>query len=149
MTGYTRTEWIDAPPNEVFAFASEMENAPQILAGVVGIVKLTDGPVGVGTRYKETRRMRGQEAESELEIVAYQPPDMYAAGAEQDGIKTIYRYTFTPENGGTRVDLVCDVQAGGLKKLMTPVVASILQREDGDHLAHLKRAIEERLLTRS
>ena len=43
---------------------------------------------------------------------------------------------------GTRVELVCEVKAGGLKKLMLPLVVSILKKEDGDHLQRLKKALE-------
>jgi hypothetical protein len=40
------------------------------------------------------------------------------------------------------VDLICEVKAGGLKKLMLPMVASILKKEDGDHLKKVKKALE-------
>ena len=59
-----------------------------------------------------------------------------------EGIETVYRYNFHPEADGTHVDLVCEVKAGGLKKLMLPLVASILKKEDGDHLQRLKKALE-------
>jgi hypothetical protein len=54
----------------------------------------------------------------------------------------VYRYIFQPERDGTRVNLVCEIRAGGLKKLMLPLVASILKKEDGDHLQRLKMALE-------
>jgi hypothetical protein len=40
------------------------------------------------------------------------------------------------------VDLVCEVKASGLKKLVLPMVASILKKEDGDHLQKVKDALE-------
>jgi hypothetical protein len=62
---------------------------------------------------------------------------------ETDGIETVYRYTFHPEENGTRVDLVCEVKGSGAKKLIVPVVVSVLKKEDGDHLKRLKQALEE------
>ena len=76
------------------------------------------------------------------EVVEYQPGQKYAMKNLTEGIETVYRYTFHPEAGGTRVDLVCEVKVSGLKKLMLPLVASILKREDGDHLQRLKKALE-------
>ena len=59
-----------------------------------------------------------------------------------EGIETIYHYNFQPEKDGTRIDLVCEVKASGVKKLMLPMVVSILKKEDGDHLQRLKQAME-------
>jgi hypothetical protein len=36
-----------------------------------------------------------------------------------------------------------EVKAKGIKKLMLPLVASILKKEDGDHLQRVKKVLEE------
>ena len=61
------------------------------------------------------------------------------------GIETVYRYTLQPEKDGTRINLVCDVKAAGIKKLMLPLVAVILKKEDGAHLQRLKQVMEEQV----
>ncbi|HSL30071.1 MAG TPA: SRPBCC family protein [Anaerolineales bacterium] len=142
MAGFEMSERIARPPKEVFDFITASDNAPRVAPSVKSMVKLTEGPVGAGTRYRETRLMNGKEAHAELEVVAYEPGRTYAVRNLTEGIETVYRYTFHPEAGGTRVDLVCELKAGGLKKLMLPMVASILKREDGDHLQRLKQALE-------
>ncbi len=144
MAGFEMSERIACSPTEVFDFITASENAPRVVPSVKGMVKLTEGLVGVGTRYRETRLMNGKEAHAELEVVEYEPGRRYAVKNLTEGIETVYRYTFhpEPEGGGTRVDLICELKAGGLKKLMLPMVASILKREDGDHLQRLKQALE-------
>src|SRR5687768_14812013 len=142
MAGFDLNEWISRSPKEVFDFITSSDNAPKVVQSVKSMVKLTEGPVRVGTRYRETRLMAGKEQHAELEVVAYEPNQKYAMKNVTDGIETVYRYTFHPEADGTRVDLVCEVQAGGLKKLMLPMVVSILKKEDGDHLQRLKKALE-------
>ena len=142
MAGFEMSEWISRPPKEVFDFITTSDNAPKVVPSVKSMVKLTEGPVRVGTRYRETRLMNGKEAHAELEVVAYEPNQKYAMKNVTEGIETVYRYTFHPEGDGTRVDLVCEVKAGGLKKLMLPMVVSILKKEDGDHLQRLKNALE-------
>jgi hypothetical protein len=59
-----------------------------------------------------------------------------------DGVEIVYRYNFQPERDGTRIDLVCELKAGGIKKLMLPLIASILKKEDGDHLGRVKKILE-------
>jgi uncharacterized protein YndB with AHSA1/START domain len=143
MSGFNMTEWISRTPKEVFDFITASENAPKVVASVKSMVKLTEGPVRLGTRYRETRLMDGKEHQAELEVVEYEPGQSYAMKNVTEGIETVYRYVFQSENDGTRVDLVCEVKAGGLKKLMLPMVVAILKKEDGDHLQKLKQAMEK------
>ena len=142
MSGFTMNEWIARSPNEVFDFITDSNNAPKVVSSVQSMLKLTEGPVRVGTRYRETRLMNGKEHHAELEVIAYEPNQTYAMKNVTEGIETVYRYNFEPEANGTRVDLICEVKAGGFKKLMLPLVVSILKKEDGDHLQRLKKAME-------
>ena len=142
MAGFEMSEWIPRSPKEVFDFITSSENAPKVVQSVQSMVKLTKGPVRVGARYRETRLMNGKEQYAELEVVAYEPNQKYAMKNVTEGIETVYRYTIHPEADGTREDLVCEVKAGGLKKLMLPMVVSVLKKEDGDHLQRLKKALE-------
>lgn len=142
MSGFESSEWIALPPKEVFDFVTDPNNAPRVVSSVKNMVKLTNGPTGKGTRYRETRLMNGKEQTAELEVVAFQPNEQYAVKNELQGFETTYTYKFSSENNGTRVKLVCEVKAGGLKKMMAPMVVSILKKEDGDHLQRLKSAIE-------
>ena len=142
MAGFEMSEWISRPPQDVFDFITTSDNAPKVVPSVKSMVKLTEGPIRVGTRYRETRLMNGKEQHAELEVVEYGPDQNYAMKNVTEGIEIVYRYAFHPEAGGTRVDLVCEVKAGGLKKLMLPMVASILKKEDGDQLQRLKKVLD-------
>ncbi len=142
MSGFELNEWIALPPRAVFDFVTDANNASRVVSSVKSMVKLTDGPIGKGTRYRETRLMNGKEQEAELEVVAFQPPEQYAVKNETQGFETTYTYTLASEENGTRVKLVCNVKAGGLKKVAVPMVVSILKKEDGNHLKVLKTAIE-------
>ena len=143
MAGFNMSEWVARPPKEVFDFISASENAPKIVNSVTSMVKLTEGPVRVGTRYRETRLMHGKEQQAELEIVEFEPARKYAMQNVTEGIEVVYRYNLQPERDGTRIDLVCELKAKGIKKLMLPLVASILKKEDGDHLQRVKKVLEE------
>ena len=142
MAGFKMREWISRPPHGVFYFITTPDNAPKVVQAVKSMVKITEGPIRVGTRYRETRLMRGKEEHAELEVVAYEPNQKYAVKNLTEGIETVYQYAFHPEANGTRVDLVCDVKANGAKKLMVPLVVAVLKKEDGDHLQRLKKLLE-------
>ena len=67
MSGFNMSEWIARSPKEVFDFITASENGPKVAPNIKSMVKLTEGMVGVGTRYRETRLMNGKEAQAELE----------------------------------------------------------------------------------
>jgi carbon monoxide dehydrogenase subunit G len=142
MAGFELNEWIARSPEQVFDFVTDTTHASQLMKSVKQMEKLTAGPTGVGTQYRETRVINGKEAQALLEIAAYERPETYTVRNTTEGIETIYNYTFHLEGDGTRVTLVCEVNAGGLKKVMLPMVVAVLKKEDGDHLARLKAAVE-------
>jgi uncharacterized protein YndB with AHSA1/START domain len=65
---------IDAPPERVFAAMTDVDGYRHWMKGFVGMEKLTAGPVGAGTEWRETRRMFGREASEVFEVTAYEPP---------------------------------------------------------------------------
>lgn len=142
MAGFAVSEWIACPPKRVFEFISDSDNAPKIVPSVKSTVKLTDGPPKVGTRYRETRLMNGKEEQVELEVKEFAAPKVYAMQNVTDGFETVYRYQLQPERDGTHINLVCEVKAAGIKKLMLPFIASVLKKEDGAHLQTLKKVLE-------
>jgi len=142
MATFEMTEWVARSPKDVFQFVTDSANAPKVSDSVIRMEKLTDGPMGVGTRYQETRLMDGKEQQAVLEVVAFENGSRYSVRNETQGIETVYQYEFSPENDGTRIVLTCNVNAKGLKKAMVPVVVNILKKEDGDHLQRLKSTME-------
>lgn len=135
---------IKKPVEEVFSYASNMENSPKIMENVVEIEKLTDGPLQVGSRFKETREIRGRKASAVIEFTDYTPNKSYVVKSEANGLKVVYYYDFVPaDGGGTRVDFKGDIHTSGLvMKLTKPIIRKILKKEDGDHLKKLKNLLE-------
>lgn len=143
MSNFEMTEWINRPPQEVFDFISNPPNAAQYIENIQASHKVSDGPVGVGTVFSETRLINGKEATAELVVSRYDPPSSFGIGNETQGIQVNYTYRFAPEKGGTQVTWVCELEASGLKKMMLPMVAGIMKKEDGDHLQKVKAILEK------
>ena len=142
MATFEMTEWVARSPMDVFQFVTDPANAPKVIPSVVRMETLTDGPVGVGTRYRETRMMDGKEQQAELEVVVFEDGSRYSFRNETQGIETVYEYDFHPEKTGTRIHLTGHVNAKGIKKAVVPVVVNVLKKEDGDHLLRLKNTME-------
>lgn len=144
MNGFQFSEHIARPPRDVFAVISDPTEATGFLDNITKSTKLTEGPIAVGTVFRETRVVSGKEASADLLVTAYEPDTHVAISSEAEGIIVVYHYRLTPESGGTRLDWTCELEAGGLRKMMLPMIAAIMKKEDGDHLRKLKTYIETR-----
>jgi hypothetical protein len=103
MAQFSLNEHINAPRDKVFAHASNFAGAPQFIKGIKKVEMLTNGPVGVGTRFKETRIMFNREATEVMEVVAFDPPKSYTLGGDSCGCRFSSTFTFTPNGTGTDV----------------------------------------------
>lgn len=135
---------ISKPVDEVFSYAANMDNSMKIMQNVVAIEKLTEGPVQVGAKFKETREIRGRQASSIIEFIEFLPNERYVVQSEANGLKVIYHYDFKPTvDGGTKVHFQGDIHTTGIvMKLTKPIIRKILKKEDGDHLSQLKKLLE-------
>ena len=142
MNGFRFSEHMNRLPREVFEVISDPTQATGFLDNITDSRKLSDGPIAVGTVFRETRVVSGKESSADLVITAYEPDTHVGVSTEAEGITVAYHYRLYPEDGGTRLEWACDLEASGLRKMMLQVVASIMKKEDGDHLQRLKAYIE-------
>lgn len=144
MAGFQRSVTIDRPPAEVWAFLVDLRNAARWMPGHVGITRLDDGPLRVGTRFEETRTIAGRTHTATVEVVEHVPGKVHAASAQEKGVRGTYRYVLSDApGGGTRVRLEADVEATTfLARLAVGAVVRVMEDHDGDQLERLKRALE-------
>ena len=142
MKGFQFSEHIARAPREVFEVVSDPREATGFLDNITASTKLTDGPIGVGTTFRETRVVSGKESSADLRIVAYEPDQHVGVSAAAEGVTVTYQYRLSPEGEGTRLLWTCELEAGGLRRMMLPMVAAIMKKEDGDHLQRLKAYLE-------
>lgn len=107
-----------------FEAISDFPNAAEIVTGIQKVEMLTDGPVGVGTRFRETRIMYGREASETMEVTAYDPPTGITLEAESHG--THYRsiYALSEQDGGTRVVMTFEATPRTMMARLLSVVFS-------------------------
>ena len=60
---------------EAYAGLLDLDSANQWMQGLVGIERLDEGPMQVGSQWRETRRMFGKEATEHFEVVELKEPE--------------------------------------------------------------------------
>lgn len=146
MASVTITQRIAAAPERVFALATDFAHAPERIRGIERMEVLTPGPVGVGTRVRETRRMLGKEHTEELEVTAFDPPRSYRVGCVSHGTRYDSELRFEPVEGGTEVAMHFEavpltLGARLLSFLARPMLKSVA-KECGRDLEDLRVALE-------
>ncbi|WP_026689795.1 SRPBCC family protein [Alteribacter aurantiacus] len=137
---------IQKPCEDVFDFLSNIENNTDVLANVVEVNKLTEGPTREGTQFEEIRQFRNRKVGTILEVVKYVPNNKISIKSENNGLVVVYHYSLKKEDETTtKVFFEGYVSATKfLMKIMRPMMVKMLKKEDGEHLVSLKRIIEER-----
>ena len=105
MPGFTMTKRVTAAPEAVFEVSTDLDHWSDRISGIQRIQKLTDGPVGVGTRFRETRIFFKREATEEMEFTAFDPGRSYSLGCESCGCQYAYTFRFVPDGEGTLIEL--------------------------------------------
>lgn len=143
MPGVSYEQRIEAPPQRVFEIFTDLERAADRISGIDSLEVLTDGPVGVGTRYRETRKMFGKEATEEMEITAFHPHESYTSEAESHGSHYTAVFRFTPVDDGTatRVQFLFDAKPLNLVAKILAFVTAPLSK--GALLKVMKQDIED------
>lgn len=147
MSNFTITKHIDALPEIVFKVATDFANAPEHIQGIEKVELLTDGPVQVGTRFRETRKMFGKEATEEMTVTELIPPKRFTLETESCGCHYVCRHELIPDIAGTLFKLEIETQATSLMaRLMSPLsklMAGTMRKMIDADLEDLKRVAEQ------
>jgi hypothetical protein len=64
---------INHPAAEVFAYVTNPANAAEWQTDVQEIRQTSEGPLGVGTTWQETRKLLGRSLEQSNKVTEYEP----------------------------------------------------------------------------
>ena len=135
---------IERPVDEVFAYVSEPENFPRWNSAVRTVRKTSAGEDPVGSTYVMTRQLPGGQAENELEITVHERPREFAIRTLSGPTPFVYRYAFSPSDGGTLLELDAEVELPGTAALVAPLARRAVKRGVDDNFATLKDTLEKR-----
>ncbi len=146
MASLSITKHIAAPPERVFQLSTDLEHWAERISAIVRVSKLTDGPVGAGTRFRETRVVFKKESTEEMEFTAFEPGQSYSVGCESCGCRYDTRFDFVPDQGGTRVEMTLETKPlTFFAKVMSPIgllMAGSMRKMIEKDLDDLKAAAE-------
>lgn len=135
---------VNRPVSEVFAYVTDVSNLAEWQGGVVEARQVSEGPVGVGTRFTEVRKFLGRRIESALEVTEHEPDRRFSLNVASGPVPFEVRHTFEAIDGGTRIRVEGEGEPGGFFKMAEPLVARQAKRTFEHDFATLKDILEAR-----
>ena len=131
---------IACAADEVFAYLTDVEKLPEWQGSVV--TSRVDGPLCEGARIVERRSLLGREAETELEVTAYEPGRRFALRSLRGPIELTIDHDLDEVGGQTRLHVAATAKPSGLLRFASRVVEARARQELHRDFERLKKNLE-------
>lgn len=144
---FSTAVYIESPPAVVFEAICNLENAGQWMPGFVGIEKLTPGPLGPGSEFRETRKMFGKNSTEHFRVARFERPsriDFVVEGAKGTSKRGeyVFIHELVPERTGTNLELTGDIRMPGIWGLFSRMMRGTFKKACHKDLEALKAHLE-------
>ncbi|MFJ5832175.1 SRPBCC family protein [Streptomyces sp. NPDC093089] len=143
---------VAASPGRVWEAITDLRDMPRVLSGVERVEVLTEGVFGVGTRWRETRRMMGKEATEVMTVTECEAPDRYVTVADSHGMHYVSELTLTSDgSGGTTLRMAFSARPaagrrpGLVARLLARFGAKAVAKALAKDLSDIANAVESRI----
>jgi hypothetical protein len=133
---------IDRRIEEVFDFVADECNEPRYNAQMTLAEKLSDGPIGLGSRFRAVVLSGGRPVPMEIEFTAFERPSRLGSRATMSGMVTDGELIFEAVGGSTVMRWRWSVQPEGALRLLAPLVKWIGVRQELRVWSGLKACME-------
>lgn len=129
MSRVTVHTQINAPVDQVFDTIAHIENFAKAVPHIVSTEFLGDTRSGVGTRFRETRRMGKREVSNELEVTEYVANDRVRIVTDSHGAIWDTLFSVQERDGGTELAMVMDGRPYTfLQRLLVPLMSGMVRK---------------------
>jgi uncharacterized protein YndB with AHSA1/START domain len=138
---------ISRSPEDVFAYVTDPRRLHEWQASVVRAepADSTEGPVGVGSKFRVTRRIRGRDMTGTVEFTELTPPTRWAVHGLDGAVRGDANGTIEPLNDGarSRVTIELVLQGRGIGKVLVPLfIRRMAEQEMPRNTQRLKEILE-------
>lgn len=132
---------VDDSIERVFDCWAALERSPEHQKPTIERTKLTDGPVGQGTRFSAVDQWPGRKVGFEMEITDFARPTLIGARWDEP-MNGSWTARFEESEGATVMDFETTIEPTGIMGLFAPLMKGWAARQLGDGLASFKAWVE-------
>jgi len=144
MAPITHSIEINRPPEAVFTYLDQLDRHGEWQSTIVSSKLDTPGPVGVGTRATDKRKVPGGTQDVSYEITEHDPPRRAVFRGTNGPVRPVCSVTVEPVGDGrSKVTLELDLQGHGLLGMVFgPLARSQARKEVPQDQQRLKERLE-------
>ncbi len=135
---------IDRPVAVVAAFAGDPTHAPEWYTNIKSVEWETPPPVAIGSRMAFVAHFLGRRLAYTYEVRELVPNERLVMSTAEGPFPMETTYTWSDENGKTRMTLRNRGEPSGFASVIAPVMAMMMRRATQADLAKLKALLESR-----
>ncbi|HSK94730.1 MAG TPA: SRPBCC family protein [Candidatus Angelobacter sp.] len=138
------TARLAAPPDEVFAYLSDLDTLAEWQSGVTAAHRTSGGPMRTGATAEVTREMMGQRITAPLLVTAYEPPRRLGIASKVSGVEADALLELADADHGAATDLsfAMEIRGSGMTKFMEPMIAGAARGDIETSLERLRSRFE-------
>jgi polyketide cyclase/dehydrase/lipid transport protein len=133
--------FIERSIEDVFDFVADERNEPRYNPQMTHADKVTDGPIGVGTKFHSVMTGAGG-ADMTIEFTEFDRPRRIAETIRMSNMNINGVLTFERVSGGTCMSWLWDLEPRGVYKMLGPVIRRIGERQELRVWSQLKKVME-------
>lgn len=135
---------IGRPVEEVFAYVTDTSNDPAWHTDILEARKLSDGPIGTGTKWHIRFKPFLGTSEGDQEVVAFEPNRTEVMRGVAGPMNVMLTYLFEPADRATRFTRRVQIRLSGIMRLMEPFMHWVdAPKRNQRFVANLKRVLEQ------
>jgi carbon monoxide dehydrogenase subunit G len=134
---------INRRVDEVFDFVADERNEPRYNPKMRVAEQISEGPIGVGTRFRAETVNMGRTVEMVIEFTGFERPRRIEETVHMSSMDLQGGLTFDPVAGGTRMRWSWDLEPKGGLRLMGPMITRMGRHSERTIWTSLKRLLEE------
>jgi len=135
---------IARPPEDIFSYATDPARFAEWQNDIVSVRLPDDRPLGVGSRFIQTRRIGPRERAMTMEITENNPARSWAAHGVDGPLRPTARITIEPLDDGarSRVTFELDFEGHGIGVPLVPFVRRLAEKGAPTSYRNLKKLLE-------
>jgi len=134
---------IAAPAEKIFKTVAHIDEYSQAVPCITSFEFLSEQHAGVGTRFRETRSMKGKRTTGEFEVTEYEPHGRVRIVTDSHG--AVWDTVFQLQSSGdtTKLSMVMDARAHKLlPKLLNPLLKGVIAKAVAEDMDLVKAYCE-------
>ncbi len=131
MTTISRTFIVNPEPARVIDYLKDFSHAEEWDPGTESCTRLDDGPVRVGSRWRNTSEIAGTSTELTYELRELTDDTIVFHGVN-DTASTTDTITVRPHPRGSEITYEAEIEMKGAAKLATPIIKLVFEKIGSD-----------------